>query len=814
MAEGGGKQKHGKGRGPAPVIADPRFAKLHSDPRFQRIPRGQQKVAIDPRFEAMFKDPAFQTKFVVDKRGRKKKGQDADNLEKYYRLEKGETKGRKKGEEEESKDEEVVVAEGDEALPNQENLVKKGFRTDQRRPKKGATESKVENAVPQKRSGRKLREESDEDEKDGGSEFENDSDSESGTDSEAGPGDRDVLREGFGSDESSSSEDDEESELEDEAEDKWEEPEKVPTSAEETRRLAIVNLDWEYIRAVDILVMLKSFLPESGSIESVTVYPSDFGLERMKEEEVKGPQPLWGGDASEEDDDESDEDGAGVNMEKLREYEKSKLKYYYAVVSCDAPATAAALYAQCDGLEFEKSSNKLDLRFVPDAMSFDERPKRDTATAVPSDYAAPDFETRALQHSNVKLTWDEDEPARRKTLRRKFGKEEVDNMDFHAYMASSDSDSDEEGSDAEPSAADRGGQNGSGEVPPEDDKKAAKLEKREKERERLRALLLGDVMKTGTKGGGEDGSEDEDEEMEITFNTGLNDLGEKLEQKRKEKEQLKNETTWEAYLRKKKERRKGRKKGPATDGGDESDASIDDPDGFFQHDENPFDDPFFADDKPANGKAPRGKAEKGDKKTERELEREKKREEAEAAKRDEARRKADLELLMMDDDLALAGRLGGGLEAKPAGYNLKAERRKEKEKLRKKKKGERVDEDAIEDEQAAEGAKVDFEDPRFGALFSSHHFAIDPTDPRFSKSAGQMEVLAEKQRRRMQDLQKQRQLSGDNERVVTADESAPVRKQPKAELSSLVKSLKRKVEAKATKESRNKETKRTKATPF
>lgn len=58
-------------------------------------------------------------------------------------------------------------------------------------------------------------------------------------------------------------------------------------------------------------------------------------------------------------------------------------------------------------------------------MSFDGRPKRDTATAVPSDYAAPDFETRALQHSNVKLTWDEDEPARRKTLRRKFGKEEV-----------------------------------------------------------------------------------------------------------------------------------------------------------------------------------------------------------------------------------------------------------------------------------------------------------------------------------------------------------------------------------------------------
>lgn len=71
--------------------------------------------------------------------------------------------------------------------------------------------------------------------------------------------------------------------------------------------------------------MLKSFLPESGSIESVTVYPSDFGLERLKEEEVKGPQPLWGGDQAEEEED-SDEEDTGVDMEKLREYEKSKLK--------------------------------------------------------------------------------------------------------------------------------------------------------------------------------------------------------------------------------------------------------------------------------------------------------------------------------------------------------------------------------------------------------------------------------------------------------------------------------------------------------
>lgn len=220
MAEREGKQKHGKGRTAAPVIADPRFAKLHSDPRFQRIPRGQQKVAIDPRFEAMFKDPAFQTKFVVDKRGKKKKGQDADNLQKYYRLEKGEKKGRETGGEEESENDEVVeaddAAEGEEEISEEDKQVKKGGKNKRQGQDKGAKGPKVENAVPEKRSGKKLKEIAE----DGRNESEFDSDSEGGSDSEAEPGERDLLREGFGSDESSSSEDDEESELEDEAEDK------------------------------------------------------------------------------------------------------------------------------------------------------------------------------------------------------------------------------------------------------------------------------------------------------------------------------------------------------------------------------------------------------------------------------------------------------------------------------------------------------------------------------------------------------------------------------------------------------------------
>jgi hypothetical protein len=61
-------------------------------------------------------------------------------------------------------------------------------------------------------------------------------------------------------------------------------------SVDATRRLAVVDLDWGAVRAVDIMVVLRSFLPRGGHIERVTVYPSDYGLERMAQEAAAGPQ--------------------------------------------------------------------------------------------------------------------------------------------------------------------------------------------------------------------------------------------------------------------------------------------------------------------------------------------------------------------------------------------------------------------------------------------------------------------------------------------------------------------------------------------
>lgn len=72
----------------------------------------------------------------------------------------------------------------------------------------------------------------------------------------------------------------------------------IPLS-EATSRLAVVDLDWTHIRAVDILSVLRSFLPKAGAITRVTVYPSDYGLARMAEEATAGPKVrICGGVAS------------------------------------------------------------------------------------------------------------------------------------------------------------------------------------------------------------------------------------------------------------------------------------------------------------------------------------------------------------------------------------------------------------------------------------------------------------------------------------------------------------------------------------
>ena len=59
-----------------------------------------------------------------------------------------------------------------------------------------------------------------------------------------------------------------------------------------TARLAVVDLDWHKMRAVDVFSVLRSFLGKGTTLQKVVVYVSDYGREQMAREKEDGPQGL------------------------------------------------------------------------------------------------------------------------------------------------------------------------------------------------------------------------------------------------------------------------------------------------------------------------------------------------------------------------------------------------------------------------------------------------------------------------------------------------------------------------------------------
>ncbi|WMV16586.1 hypothetical protein MTR67_009971 [Solanum verrucosum] len=577
-----GDESGGGNRTEKNVINDSRFAALHSDPRFREPPQKKSKVTIDSRFNRMFTDKNFaSSKASTDIRGKPRKSSAKNPLNHYYHIEEEEQGEKQKRQKEKSK---VLESESDDDSEEEEET----------KSDSGTSEEEIEDHKLKKVGAVSSESEEDEDEEVGSdNSLASTSDSDSDSDS-----------------------DDEMAEDSSEEEDTFVQKEDVPEIDKETKRLAVVNMDWGRVKAVDLYMLLSSFLPRGGQITSVAVYPSDFGLKRMEEEAVHGPVGLFDEEkAKDEDSDDEDDDEEEMDNEKLRAYEISRLRYYYAVVECDSSATADYLYKTCDGVEFERTSNKLDLRFIPDSMEFKHQP-RDIATEAPADYEGLDFHTRALQHSNIELTWDEDEPQRIRTLKRQFNDEQLADMELKEFLASDESGSDdsEEGDDTEDKSA-----------------------KRKKKQDTYRALLQ--------SGEGSDGNEDNDQDMEVTFNTGLEDLSKRI----LEKKDKQSETVWEAYLRKKREKKKSRKGNTKDSSEDESSDSdqepIDEPEDFF------IEEPSAKGDKDSQHKSTR----KG-------------KQSLEASEEAEASR-AELELLLADDK-------GGDPNLK--GYNMKPKKAKGK----------------------------------------------------------------------------------------------------------------------------------------
>lgn len=61
-----------------------------------------------------------------------------------------------------------------------------------------------------------------------------------------------------------------------------------------------------------------------------------------------------------------------MDFEILRQYQRNRLRYYFAVVECDSTDTARTIYKECDRKPYEGCGVLLDLRYIPSDMTFEE----------------------------------------------------------------------------------------------------------------------------------------------------------------------------------------------------------------------------------------------------------------------------------------------------------------------------------------------------------------------------------------------------------------------------------------------------------
>ncbi|KAB0384475.1 hypothetical protein FD755_006392 [Muntiacus reevesi] len=800
------------------IMSDQRFRRVVKDPRFWEMPEKDRKVKIDKRFRAMFHDKKFKLNYAVDKRGRpinhsttedlkrfydlsdsdsdlsdddnktlsqkkmkKKKPQtinevesknlvedkkkknkkichkgsgNKDDLDNSERIQKMKTsckskkidsvspeKDSKEFTQKSTKGEKYTVQHSTDSFPKGQLRTDSGTSEIVQSPKVKYSETrrrKMQSVVPfiiardsdghEDSTGGKMfdkdvleedsesasetgsdeesedeitgicraaaadlhdEEEDDDDDDDDDDVIENDEedeDSEDNDESDSGP---DLAR-GKGNIETSSEDEDDMADLlpeESGFEHAWRELDKdAPRADEITCRLAVCNMDWDRLKAKDLLALFNSFKPKGGVIFSVKIYPSEFGKERMKEEHVQGPVELLSipEDAPEKD---------WASREKLRDYQFKRLKYYYAVVDCDSPETAAKIYEDCDGLEFESSCSFVDLRFIPDDITFDDEPK-DVASEVDlTAYKPKYFTSAAMGTSTVEITWDETDHERITTLNRKFKKEELLDMDFQAYLASSSED--EEEIEEEPQGDDG--------VRVEEDGKTKKGQKDDEEQIAKYRQLLQVIQDKEKKG------KENDMEMEIKWA-----LAEEASE-------------------------------------DDVPSDVD------------MNDPYFAEEAKKIGIKEKKKSTKSAK--------------DDIAPEEEAeieRQKAEMALLVMDEEEE---------SKKHFNYNKIVEHqnlsKKKKKQLMKKK-------ELLEDD-----FEVDVKDARFQAMYTSHLFNLDPSDPNFKKTKAMEKILEEKARQREQKEQELTQAVKKKESEIQKESH---KRSIDPALSMLIKSVKNKTE--------------------
>ncbi|KAI9731375.1 MAG: pre-rRNA-processing protein esf1 [Cirrosporium novae-zelandiae] len=695
-------------------ITDSRFTNIETDPRFRIPSKRQTHVHLDKRFAHILKNEEFARKAKVDRYGRKlPKDAGRKQLERFYRID---------PEDEEEKD----VEEDNESLPEVEN------------PEDIDDDDEVQKELA--RMERK----------------------------------RDPARDGGFSDSSSSEEsssDGEEDEEEEEEKDEFGLPEQrgeldgIPLG-EVTSRIAVVNLDWDNIRAEDLMTVFSSFTPGSGKVLKVSIYPSEFGRERMAKEEVEGPPKeifalsnnLKDENPKAEDENKSALDAdldtktksplqpstseeEELNQKKLRQYQLDRLRYFYAVLTFSDSTAAKVVYDAVDGTEYLTTANFFDLRFIPDGTDFSEDKPRDECEKIPDKYKPSDFVTEALQHSKVKLTWDVDDKERKEVQARAF-RGEVDDNDYHAFLASDDSASEEDDQEVTAEVVDATiattttteNENAVfSTLTPKQNPEEQELKKQNKldKRAHLRALL--GLPAESTHPSKKSKSVVPVGNMQVTFTSGLSMKPEKKSSVFENTPEEAEETAIERYMRKEKERKKARKERMKVkkSGHENSEEDTEE-----EKEDLGFDDPFF--------EAPDESQKMKDKKKQRKHRSKGNGSDKDAPDDGKEASAAELSLLLDPTD--------PNSSASHPDFNIRDLVRVEKEKSKSSKfKQHRSKTSKQNDAGVATETPMDVKDPRFNRLFERPEYAIDPTNPRFMKTEGMKKLLDEGRKRRHHD---------------------------------------------------------------
>jgi len=216
---------------------------------------------------------------------------------------------------------------------------------------------------------------------------------------------------------------------------------------ESTDTIALMNCNWENITATDLYVLIQNFLDDHAPgrrCVRISVHKSDYGAERLEMEEQFGPQIE--GLPVEDENLKTKEELDAIDQQRdaaIRKYEQQRKLYYFAIAKFDSINTACIVYDELDGVAAGVCAESFDLRFVPEGTP-DPSEKRDPTSecdVIPEGYSPPNIEVSnvMMQHSKVKLSWDED-PPERKILLKKLTPSQIANLDLDAYLESEDDD--------------------------------------------------------------------------------------------------------------------------------------------------------------------------------------------------------------------------------------------------------------------------------------------------------------------------------------------------------------------------------------